>query len=203
MVANEEPASPQEQQQYDAFVKGIYRTLYGRPDVAQQTAQALLDPEEDPVDALAELAATTVDAAAQSAVRKNNRIPVDIQFAALEEIVENLAAFVEQISGEQRYDQDALSAAFLRAAGMLGDLKVQSGELSREEAQQELMRLREADERGELATEAPDLAALAEMYRSMGIDPLRAVQQPAGGDQAPRQGGAASGPEAGGGMIGA
>jgi len=166
-----QPASPEEQRVYDAFVKGIYRTVFHDKSRISPLVQEIVDDKGDPKTDLAVAAAGVVHAAAQSAKTQRRPVPVDIQFAALEEIVASLADFVEKVTGRQMFAQDVLDGVFLTSASILGDMLVNSGDLSREEAQRDLAELGAKDRAGQLAESAPELVAAAQFYNGIGIRP--------------------------------
>lgn len=167
----QEPASPEEQRIYDSFVEGIYRTVFKDKNRIRPLVASIVDEEGDPKSDLATAAAGIVHAAGQSAKAKRRPVPTEIQFAALEEITESLADFVEKVTGREIFPQEVLDGAFLQAASTLGDMLVQSGDLSREEAQRDLQELAQKDREGRLAEEDPELVAAAKFYNEIGIRP--------------------------------
>ena len=150
--------SPEEQEQSDRLVINGLNLIYD----SQTRGRILetLDGNGDPVDGLAATAVSVWQHLLTSAEQNGFKATGDAMMNAGREIFENLAEYSTRAGlYDFAQDPDALEGAYFRA---LDDIRVvlqQSGKISPETAQQDMARLQEMDQSGELEKK---MLALAE-----------------------------------------
>lgn len=114
-------ATPEQQAQYDAFVKNGMRLIYAKKSVPKIVKA--LDGNGDPVAGLASVAANVAQRLATSAKKAGKNFPPEVILHGSGEIVEQLADFSEK-SGGHKYTDDELRTV---AQGMVEGYKQGQG----------------------------------------------------------------------------
>ncbi len=142
------PASPEEQAMYDKLVANAFNVIYD-----QKTLPIILRAlqQDDPIQALAQPAVVVISRVLTSADQNKTKFSGNVILHAAKEIVEDLAELSRE-AGIHDYtnDMDALEGAFFRVMDEIRVMAQHNGSLSPEAAQQDLQRLQEMDESGEL-----------------------------------------------------
>lgn len=142
-------ASPEEQQLYNAVVGQAFNMIYDRKFLP--TVIDMLKGNGDPVEGLATAAAQVTARVAKSAKQSGRDIPPDVLLHAATEVFEDLAE-LSRTAGIKDYsqDQDAFEGAYFRALDQYRVMEQQSGGVDQRAAQQDLAKLQQMDQSGEL-----------------------------------------------------
>lgn len=153
MLDEAQPASPEEQAQYNEFVAQAFKVIYGEGEVPKPLLDMLKGggDEQGPMEGLARAATMITARVAVSGEEAGKRFPLSIVEAAGKEILEELAE-VSRRAGIKDFskDEDALEGAYFRAVDMFRVLMQQDGRIDQQQYQQKLQTLQQMDQSGEL-----------------------------------------------------
>lgn len=161
-----QPATPEEQQQYDEFVSQALN-LISKPEskALRDKLLTLLKTGDDPVQALASTSYNVFSAVFKSGVQAGRQFDSGVLLAAGEEITQHIAIFAK-VRKVGDYSDDDINAAYLQAVDMFRmnnkDLLDPQG------AQQDLHQIQDADNQGSLDQVAPGLAGALEKLKGLG-----------------------------------
>ena len=149
MTGEGQHAGPEEQQAYNTFVAQAWNVVYDErmfPQVLE-----MLKGEGDPMEGLARTAAMVIAKVAQSAEEAGKPIPSDVGLHAGTEVFEDLAELSKE-AGIKDYseDPDALEGAYFRTLDHVRVMMQEAGKIDPAHAQEEMGRLMQMDESGEL-----------------------------------------------------
>ncbi len=149
-VANTQQAqpnvSPEEQQQYEAFVDAALQIIYGDSfdDIFNRLRSG-----DDPAENLAHTAVEVIRRVDLSARDRNQQIPGDVMLHAGIEVIEELADRMKDL-GIHDFGDEELEIVTYRALDLYRDKEIEAGELNQEGAQEDWRALQQANETGEL-----------------------------------------------------
>lgn len=147
--------SPEEQAQYDEFVNNAYKLLY-----SEKTMPAVIDrikSSPEPVEAVANIAASTVVRLEDSAVKAGKPISNDVLFQGGREIVEDLADMASE-AGIHDFTDEEMEATWYQALDLYREMsKGKSGEMQ-QAAMQDVEALKQAEASGQLEQMLPGLS---------------------------------------------
>jgi hypothetical protein len=194
-----EAPSPEEQAQYDKFVKNGYKMIYGD----KATTETVLDGLSgggDPVAGLANMTATLVARLVESARRNGVVLSDDVVFAGGMEIFDDLAN-LQREAGIAELSEEQAEAALFQAMDRYREMGMQGGWIDPQRAAEDIKALREAETSGRLDEAMPGLgeyarkrgiqagppedrgrpgevtkASVREQMREMGVQPSQLVQ---------------------------
>lgn len=161
-----EPATPEEQQQYDEFVAQAL-DLIAKPESKELRAKLLklLGAGGDHVESLASTVYYVFSAVFKSGVEAGKQFDPGVLLAAGEEITQHIATFAK-VRKVADYSEDEINAAFLKA---VDTFRMNNKDmLDPEGAKQDLQELQSADEQGNLDQVAPGLAGALEKLKGLG-----------------------------------
>lgn len=153
-----EAATPEEQQQYDQFVDNAYKLIYD--EKTQKTVLDAIMSGGDPVNGLANTAATIVMQVEQSAEAGGVELAEGVVYNAGVEVVEDLASFAKA-AGAHDFTEQEVEAAWFRGLDIYRELKASAGGLDQDRYQKELAQLIQADKSGQLEQQMPQLTQAA------------------------------------------
>jgi hypothetical protein len=141
--------TPEEQAQYDQFVKNGIKVIY-----SDNALPKILDTltTGNPIDSLANTAVMIVKRLVDSAKKNNAEIAGDIIYHGGIEILEDLANLSEK-AGIHSYTQKELETSTYRAMDLYRDMM---GNVDQSMYQQDLQQLKQLDETGQLDQIMPD-----------------------------------------------
>lgn len=166
-----EPATPEEQKQYNDFVNNAQVLAYD-----EKTQGVVLDAimgMGDPVMGLANTAATIVLQVEQSAESNGVELAEGVVYNAGAEIVEDLASFVKE-AGAHDFTEQEVEAAWFRGIDIYRELKSNAGGIDQDKYQADLAQLIKADQAGQLEQTMPQLTQAA--AKQQGKAPMPAGQ---------------------------
>jgi hypothetical protein len=148
----------EEQAAYEAFVGNIGKLLYDRASMPA-IVQSLQNAGPHPVSALSQTAASIIMRVEDSAEEEvGEQVDPEILLNAGRETVGALAEMAETI-GVHQFADDELESAFLGAVDIYRAARQKQGKITDTGPfQQDLMRLKSADDAGALETEYPEIA---------------------------------------------
>ena len=151
-----EPASPEEQQQYERFVDNALQLIYSDqtlPNVLKRL-QGLGEGQNgtDPIEGLAQTAVMIVGGLQESAAKDQVQLTPDVLFHGGVAIIEDLAELASKAKIHD-YDEKEIEGALYRAM----DLYREQHPVDQEGLKQDFEALRQADASGELDAKAPGL----------------------------------------------
>ncbi|KQT54619.1 hypothetical protein ASG43_03265 [Aureimonas sp. Leaf454] len=149
LSADEQKASPEEQELYSRFVAKAFMLVYDKAFLPK--AVDMLGGEGDPQEGLARLSAQVTIRVMRLAKEAGQELPGDVLFAAAKEVFEDLAE-LSRVANVFDYsqDEDALEGAYFRALDHFRMEMEGDGSIDRESAQADLNTLQQMDEAGEL-----------------------------------------------------
>lgn len=161
-VADDEPnVTPEEQAEYDLFVKNAMEFIYTEddkvlPDVMNRLATG------KPVDALAQTAVWVVGMVESSAKSSGKEISDDVVFHGGREILEQLVE-VAEAGGDHDFTEKEIEAAWYQALDLYREASSgEGGRFKPEEAASEFMALNEADQQGNADDVLPGFSKIAQ-----------------------------------------
>ena len=147
--------SPEEQAQYEEFVDNAYKLLYG--DDSMPAVLDRLKSSEDPIEAVANIAASTVMRLQDSASKAGTEISPDVLFHGGKEIVEDLADMASE-AGIHDFTEQEMEAVWYQALDVYRNLAQGAGIDHTEAAAQDVAMLQEAEATGGVEEIFPELA---------------------------------------------
>ena len=160
-VEGDPNVTPEEQAQYDMFVKNAMEFVYTEddkvlPDVMKRLATG------KPVDALAQTAVWVVGMVESSAKANTKEIEDDVIFHGGREILEQLVE-VAEAGGSHDFTEKEIEAAWYQALDMYREASTpEGGRFDAQAASDEFMALNEADQEGRGDDILPGFGALAQ-----------------------------------------
>lgn len=154
----EEMASPEEQAQYDAFVKNGMKLLYS--EKATDSVLGAIEGAGDPVEGIANALAMVMMRLEDSAGEAGQEIGGDVKLNAAGEIFEQLVELAEA-AGIHEYSDEDMETALLRAMDIYRETRQGQGAISPEPYQEDLGMLMQAEQSGQLDAVAPGLKEYA------------------------------------------
>jgi len=160
-VEGEPNVTPEEQADYDLFVKNAMEFIYTEddkvlPDVMKRLATG------KPVDALAQTAVWVVSMVESSAKANTKEITDDVVFHGGREILEQLVE-VAEAGGNHDFSEKDIEGAWYQALDMYREAaSPEGGRFNAEEATAEFMELNEADQQGRADDVLPGFGQLAQ-----------------------------------------
>lgn len=154
----ESNVTPEEQAQYEQFVKNAFSLIYDEktlPGVIEN-----LKGDGDPIDGLAHTAAVITMQVAQSAEKSGVPVSDDVLMHGGIAILEDLAMLAEK-AGVHSFGDEDLEAATLRAMDIGRELLAGAGRVDKGALKQEFATMIEADKAGQLGEVIPGLKAAA------------------------------------------
>jgi len=152
-------ASPEEQQQYDAFVGNAYKLMFG-DDNRMRSIIASLKASDDPKMNLANATAQVVMALQQSAAKAGQQIGPDVLMHGGAEIMETLAEAAQRAKIHD-YTADEMEGAWYQAVDMYREMASKAGLVDPEKAKAEFANLQQQDQSGALAEQLRGFADAA------------------------------------------
>lgn len=148
------PASDEEQAMYDRFVHAADQVAFD-PERLAATREALMG-SGDPVEGLANTAASIVKVVMDLAAQQGSPVPPDVAFAAGQEVFEMLAAYGDAVGiSEFGMEGDGpaspeLEHAFLRGLDMVRMQMQAEGQIDQQAAAADLQQFAQAEAAGQL-----------------------------------------------------
>lgn len=147
--------SPEEQAQYAEFVDNAYKLVYG--DDSMPAVLDRMKSSENPVEAVANIAASTVMRLQDSAEKAGTTISPDVLFHGGKEIVEDLADLASE-AGIHDFTEEEMEAVWYQALDIYRSLAEGAGVDHSEAAAQDIAMLQEAESTGGVEEIFPELA---------------------------------------------
>ncbi len=150
---------PEEQAQYDQFVKNGMHLMYD-----EKTTDQLLQnvsSNESPVEGLANALVVIVSKLDDSAEQAGQEISGDVKMHGGQELLEQLAELVEE-AGIHEYTPEEMESAFLLSVDMYRSMKQEQGKLPVDDLGQDFAELQQADAEGRLDEIAPGASEFAQ-----------------------------------------
>lgn len=158
LTADEQQASPEEQELYDRFVGRAFLLVYD-PQFFPKVVDMLAG-EGDPMEGLARITATVVLRVMKAAEQAGQKLPGDVIFHGAKEIFEDLAELSRRAGiFDFSQDEDALEGAYFRALDHARMMMEGEGGIDQKSAQADLDMLQKMDADGELEGLFRDLAS--------------------------------------------
>lgn len=160
-VEGEPNVTPEEQAEYDMFVKNAMEFIYTPedkvlPDVMNRLATG------SPVDGLAQTAVWVVGMVESSAKASGKEIPDDVVFHGGREVLEQLIE-VAEAGGDHDFTEKEIEAAWYQALDMYREASTpEGGRFDAEAASDEFIALNEADQEGRADDILPGFSQLAQ-----------------------------------------
>lgn len=152
--------SPEEQAQYDKFVRNGLEIIYPQGEGAQVSPQVIqqLKGGDDPIENLANTAVhltiAVEDSAEQGGVQLDDAVVMHGGIAILEELAE-----VAEAAKIHDYSEDELQGATYRAMDLYREIGEQSGRVDPNALKQQFGEIVDADKRGDVRSVLPQLPA--------------------------------------------
>lgn len=166
--------SPEEQKQYDQFVKNGMRLMY-----SEQGTQAIVQSlagDGDPVAGLANTVAMVVLRLKESAEKKGAQLSTDVVMHGGLELLEQAADFASQ-AGIHEYSPEEMESATWKAEDIVRSTLQQQGKLPVDEIGQELEQLMAADQSGQIDQVLPGVSGFAQRSQQGGPTPQQQPQR--------------------------
>lgn len=149
-----EPASPEEQEQYNLFVGNAVKAIFD-----ERVMPTLLDQMTgggDPVDGLANALVMVVMHLESSMKQNGIEMPDDVKLHGGLEILENLVELAAE-GGVHEYTPAEAEGAFYKALDLHRENRMQSGDIDDQKMTQAFAEILEMDRKGELSQAVPGL----------------------------------------------
>lgn len=151
-----EGVSPEEQAQYEAWVKNAMELMYNEKSMEQVVAA--LQGDGSPVEGLANALVMVTVRLEDSAAEQGQAVSEDVKFHAANEILSLLSDLAEA-AGVHTYTEQEAEQAFMMAMDLYRDLRQDS--INPEEYQQDFNDLMAADQGGQLESMVPGIGEFA------------------------------------------
>lgn len=171
-------ATPEEQAQYEQFVKNAWQLVYGGGKVKPEILTAL-DGDGDPKEGLAQTTVGIVARLKQSADESGAEISADVVLHAGIEILADLANLQKE-AGIADLSDDEQEGAFYRAVDLYRDMLQKSGGLDTGALEEDFGALVEADRQGNPDAVLPGATEAAQRFSGKGEAPAEGDEE--GGD---------------------
>lgn len=155
---DESNVAPEEQAQYDTFVKNGMRLIYneqGLPKMVETLAG-----DGDPVEGLANALVTVVSRLEDSAKQSGVELSPDAKFHGAAELLEQMAELSEK-AGIHQFTEQEMESALYTAFDQYRQLKQQQGTLDVEGLKQDAAELAAADQAGTTEEMLPGISEFA------------------------------------------
>lgn len=152
--------SPEEQEQYDAFMQNALEVIYPRGEdaqVAPNILNGLKATPDKPLLALANTAVSMVVGLRDSAEKAGNPIGDDVLFHAGADLVAELAE-VAEAANIHEFSEEEIENAFYMALDLYRGEAQQSGRIDQEAAKQAIGQVVEADRNGTIEQVLPGIS---------------------------------------------
>lgn len=157
-----EPATPEEQAQYDAFVKNGFEIIYSGGKVAPNILKAL-DGDGDPKAGLANVTVMVVSRLVKSADEAGQDISADVVMHGGAEILADLAN-VQKEAGIADLSDDEQEGAFYQAVDMYRDMEQKMGGIDEAGLEEDFTALMEANDNGNIDDVVPGASQAAARF---------------------------------------
>jgi hypothetical protein len=150
--------SPEEQAQYDKFVRNGLEVIYPKGEDAQVSPQIMqqLQGGDDPIENLANtavhLTVAVEESAEQGGVQLDDAVVMHGGIALLEELAE-----VAEAAKVHDYSEDELQAATYRAMDLYREIGEQNGRVDPDALKQQFGEIVDADKRGDVQSVLPQI----------------------------------------------
>jgi hypothetical protein len=168
--------APEEQAQYDVFVKNGMRLMYEKATVNQILQN--VEENENKVEGLANALVVVVSRLEDSAGESGQEISGDVKLHGGQELLEQMVELVEQ-AGIHDYTPEEMESAMLLAVENYRMLKQENGTLPVEDIGQDFAELQQADAEGRIDEIAPGASEFAAQRAQQ--NPEEEQQQPSRG----------------------
>lgn len=185
MAPEGEAVSPEEQAAYDRFVTNGMTLIYS--DNALPKVLDTLAGDGNPIEGLANATAMVALRLDESARQSEIEVPGPVKFHGSVELLEQMAELGEA-AGIHEYSPEDLESATFMALDLYRESQSEQGQLPKEELEQDMQQVLEAEEQGKIEQVLPGLSEYAEISR-----------QREGKEQGPGPGPGEGAPPAGGG----
>ena len=148
----DETASPEEQAQYDKFVDGAMKIMYGKglkDEILKQLGGG------DPVAEIGSIAANAAARMATEAFKAGEKIVPDVAFHGIKEIAEDLASYAQ--AGGIEVTPEQADGAFIRAVDEYREIGTAGGWLDPKEFIADFEEMQQADKQGNLGKLLPGI----------------------------------------------
>ena len=152
--------TPEEQEQYDAFMQNALEVIYPRGEdaqVAPNILNGLKATPDKPLLALANTAVSMVVGLRDSAEKAGNPIGDDVLFHAGADLVAELAE-VAEAANIHEFSEEEIENAFYMALDLYRGEAQQSGRIDQEAAKQAIGQVVEADRNGTIEQVLPGIS---------------------------------------------
>jgi hypothetical protein len=147
-VEEQPNASPEEQKQYDLFIKNAMELMYTQDGKAQPEVLQRLSTGNKPIDSMAQTVVWLTMLVEQDAERNGMHIEDDVLFHASTEILEQLVELAEA-AGLHEYKEAEMQGAWYQALDMYREANTgEGGRIDTEAAAADFEALRQADAEG-------------------------------------------------------
>lgn len=146
-----EPATPEEQEQYERFVANAMALVYSDKNNYGTLRKVIerLKVGEDPIEGLASVTTHIFMALVTSATKKGVQISTDVMMQGGYDIVSDLAELAG-LAKIHKYTQEEIEGAYYRAADMVREQMQSMGLLDAQEQASQLEMLKQAEQEGKL-----------------------------------------------------
>ncbi len=155
----ESNVAPEEQAQYDQFVKNGMQLMYDEKATDQLLEN--ISSSENKVEGLANALVTIVSRLEESATESGQEISGDVMMHGGQELMEQLVELVEE-AGIHDYTPEEMESAFLAAIDAYRSMKQEQGTLPVEDLGQDFAELQQAESEGRLEEIAPGATEFAQ-----------------------------------------
>ncbi|MEK9722784.1 MAG: hypothetical protein VW405_04780 [Rhodospirillaceae bacterium] len=166
--------SPEEQQQYEAFVKTAIEQVVLNDKVLPALGQRLKG-DGDPIDGLAATTAMVVKRVDQAAREKGSPFSDDVLLHGGAEVMGYIAQLAED-AGIHSYSDEDIETAGYRAMDLYREMSQKDGSIDQQAAAQDFNELIQADKAGKLGQMIPGIEEKAAQMNSRGGDPQQQKQ---------------------------
>lgn len=147
--------SPEEQAQYDEFMNNAYKLIYS--DNTWPMVLKRIKASPDPVEAIANIAASTVNQLKDSAEKAGKTLSPDVMFQGGKELLEDLADVVSE-AGNTKFSDKDLESAWYKALDIFQQLQGPQSPEQQAGYQQDVTALKGAQASGGLDQMLPGLS---------------------------------------------
>lgn len=158
-----EEVTPEEQAQYDAFVKNGFKIIYTGGTVSPEILKAL-DGDGDPKAGLASVTVMVVSRLVKSADEAGQEISADVVLHGGAEILADLAD-VQKEAGIADLSDDEQEGAFYKAVDMYRDMEQKTGGIDEAGLEEDFRSMMEANENGALDSVVPGATEAAARFQ--------------------------------------